>query len=252
MSCKFLKTKLAIQSGLSLESHLLLGSPSGQHEISTQFEASYENFDLLKMLGAGAFGKVYLGRDRRSNSLVAVKALRRDWIGDANAEQLFLNEAKILSSIQHPNIIKFLDAGPLPNGSWFLVLEYVNGKSLSDYVSNVKFDLYDLLSWSQQICAGLVEMHSHGLIHGDLKPSNIIVCNDGIRIIDFGFSIQKRENMQRIHGGTAAYLAPEYEASTAADVFSFGKTLAFAINKINEMSDSRLTDQLKNDRIAGL
>ena len=230
---QMLKAKLAIMSDLALESHLVNGQVGARSELPAQFNASYDDFDLLRMLDAGAFGKVYLAKNRRTDLLVAVKALRRAWIGDFKAESLFLNEAKTLSAIEHPNIIKFLDAGPLPNGSWFLVLEYVDGTPLDRQLSNPA-DLANLLTWLKQICAGLVEIHKHGLTHGDLKPANVIVCSDGVRIIDFGFSVQAVDSRRPLSGGTVGYMAPECESSPAADVFALGKMVKFAIGHILE------------------
>lgn len=227
-----LKAKLALQSGLNLEPHLARAGAQPPTNGDRQFNASYENYDLLKMLGAGAFGKVYLARDRRSDSMFAVKALRRDWIGDASAEVLFLNEAKILSAIKHPNVVQFFDAGPLPNGSWFLVLEYLDGLQLGDHLKRFDVGVPKLLSWLSQICAGLFEIHKQGLVHGDLKPSNIIICGDCVRVIDFGFSKRFDENERRLVGGTTGYMAPERTSSTAADVFSLGRIIGWGAGTV--------------------
>lgn len=228
-----LKAKLASMSEVNLAGHLL---PHGTWEataLAASFKAKYEDFDLLRMVGAGAFGKVYLARNRVKESLVAVKALRRSWLGDSKAETLFLNEAKILASINHPNIIKFLDAGPLPNGSWFIVMEYVDGLGLDKAIQAVP-NSKRVAAWLLQIGKAIVEIHKRGMTHGDLKPANIIVVQNNVRLIDFGFSRWQSEPAGAVIGGTAGFAAPEREATQAADVFAFGRVIEFVLRELEE------------------
>ena len=235
-----LKARLAMMSALNLDSHLLQDTRHDQKNDAAKFQAKYDDFDLLRMLGAGAFGKVYLARNRITDSLVAVKALRRSWLGDTKAESLFLNEAKILDSIEHPNVVKFLDAGPLPNGSWFIVMEYADGRAL-DQVVQSGANSNEITVWLGQICMALEEIHRRGMTHGDLKPSNVIVAQGHVRLIDFGFSRRATEPGKTWLGGTTGFVAPERESSSAADVFAFGRIVEFVLRESTEFSEKEIS-----------
>lgn len=196
--------------------------------------ARYEDYDLLKMIGAGGFGKVYLARDLVRARFVAVKALRRDWIGNATAESLFLNEAAIIARLDHPNIVRFQKAGPLPNGSWFMVLDYVKGRSLEA----VELQFCDpglVLQWMEQIASALSYLHHENVIHGDLKPANVLVGGATVRLVDFGFSCRSNSESPVWFGGTRQYAAPERQTSEAADVFAFGKVIEFLCSGMTEL-----------------
>jgi len=202
---------------------------SASHDTLT-LSAKYSNFELLKMVGAGGFGKVYLARDKECDRVVAVKALRRDWIGNATAEQLFLNEAATIARLDHPHIVRFHQAGPLPNGSWFIVMDYVSGQSL-DQLSLRDVAPENLMDWIRQTASALAYLHRSGIIHGDLKPSNLLIEDQTtVRLIDFGFSMRAGAD-KKWRGGTSGFRAPERETSMAADVFSMGRVIQYVLQK---------------------
>jgi tRNA A-37 threonylcarbamoyl transferase component Bud32/DNA-directed RNA polymerase specialized sigma24 family protein len=226
---QMLKAKLADESTMNLQFYFDGGSTTAgsRHDVAL-FDANYDDFDLLKMIDAGAFGKVYLARDRKANLLVAVKALRKSWLGNSAAEALFLNEAKLLASLKHPNVVQFLDAGRLPNDSWFIVMEYANGVSLKQAIKT-SADASEVLDWLLQTCRALEFLHGKGVTHGDLKPANIIVCSGVAKLIDFGFAQQAAGANRKLRGGTAGFVAPEFNASPSSDMFAFGKVVDFAM-----------------------
>ncbi len=231
---QILKAKLAKESTLNLQFHFDGESKTtGPDHDAALLDSNYDDFDLLKMIDAGAFGKVYLARSHRTNSLVAVKALRKSWLGDETAESLFLNEAKILASIEHTNVVQFLGAGRLPNGSWFIVMEYANGVSLKHAI-NSKTTSTEILNWLLQTCRALEFLHDNGLTHGDLKPANIIVCNGVVQVIDFGFAQQADGASSKLRGGTSGFIAPELNANPSSDMFAFGKVVDFAMKNMVE------------------
>ena len=236
---QILKAKLANDSTLNLKFHLDDGDVSPKFETDTVlFDSNYEDFDLLRMIDAGAFGKVYLARDRKTNSLVAVKALRKVWLGDETAESLFLNEARLLATLDHPNIIRFLDAGRLPNSSWFIVMEYAEGETF-DRALESHPDLKTVLSWLHQASLGLDFLHRKNVTHGDLKPANILISDGNVRLIDFGFAKQNATANKSLRGGTEGFMPPERTSSRAGDVFAFGKVIEFAILNAPSIAEAR-------------
>lgn len=241
---QILKAKLAIMSELHRGIQSGSSAPPNSENRTKQLNGSYDNYDLLRMLGAGGFGKVYLARDRRTDVIVAVKALKRSWIGDDIAESLFLNEAEILQSIEHPNIVKFLEVGPLPNGSYFFAMEFAEGDTLDQRLNHEVCE-NDALRWIEQICSALIEIHGRGTTHGDLKPSNLIVCNGNICLIDFGFSVRKDDPNQRRRGGTVGFLAPEGSSRPQADVFAAGKVIEHIVSNTAPEFDAKKLDELK-------
>lgn len=225
---QMLKARLIADSEFSLiESDDKLSAVESENAISNA--EVYSNYDLLKMVGAGAFGKVYLARDNRTDCCVAVKALKRVWLGDATAEKMFLNEAHLLASLQHSNVVKFLGVGPLPNGSWFIVMEYIEGTTLNEIVNMQHSENIAKLAvdWIRQIADAIAAMHAKGIVHGDLKPANVIVQPHRVCLVDFGFSWNVKLSKSKWRGGTAGYIAPERSTSFAADVFALGKCAEF-------------------------
>lgn len=241
-----LKAKLALMSKLNVDAKLAQGLPRTGTEKKDSFNARYEDYDLLKMLGAGAFGKVYLAKNQKNESLVTIKVLRRSWMGNENAEALFLNEASILASIDHPNVISFLEFGPLPNGSWFIVMELADGVTFDRALRGQSYSQADFLTWLAQISAGLEVIHGNGIFHGDLKPGNLILSNRKIKLIDFGFSRKESDSNEKWVGGTAGFIAPEKKSGSEADIFAFGKILEFALNEPSLMLDPAVRAKLKN------
>lgn len=228
---QMLKAKLTTQSTLNLEFHLDDGQAAKvKAQLAVQFKADYDNFDLLKMIDAGAFGKVYLARNKQTESLVAVKALRKAWLGDATVEGLLINEAQVLASLRHPHIIQFLDAGRLPNGSWFIVMEHANGTTFDKAIQTQLADSCEILNWLQQTCEALEFLHSKNVTHGDLKPANIIVCDrKNVQLIDFGFAQHANRSNPGWRGGTSGFIPPERSSSPAGDMFAFGRIIDFTI-----------------------
>ena len=212
--------------------------------------AEYANYDLLKMIGAGGFGKVYLARDRVADRVVAIKALRRDWIGNTTAESLFLNEATTIARLNHPNIVRFHKIGPLPNGSWFMVLDYVRGERL-DAIDMNNCGQQLILRWILQVGEAVAYLHSQNVVHGDLKPANVLIEGDDARMIDFGFSRQSNNNDPVWYGGTHGFAAPERQTTSMADVFAFGRVIEFICDGANCLNGSiqrGLSDIVRDSR----
>lgn len=198
-----------------------------------------DRYAALKKLGSGKHSDVYLANDRILDKLVAVKLMR-----SLSTEQViaFQQEARAMSVLSHPNILKILDFGASSGGTPYMVLEYEPGEGLDVYLKN-----HGKLAWTQvltmisQICSALTLAHNNGIYHRDIKPGNIyLVLNDdeieSSKLIDFGIAkIQKTVNDPTLPNlgadicGTPAYMSPEQAQGKVigapSEIFSIGCVL---------------------------
>ena len=201
------------------------------------------NYELLKPLEAGGMGVVYLGRraDDVYDQQVAIKLVRPVHLLAAAEfrRQLisrFEDERSILARMSHPNVARILDGGSTAGGIPYLVMEYVDGVSLTDYCRNQKLDVRARLALFCKVCDGVQEAHRHLIVHRDLKPDYILVgANGEPRLLDFGIAKILEQEPQSPGKGTSlsamtpAYARPEQvrqEAlTTSSDVYSLGVVL---------------------------
>jgi serine/threonine protein kinase len=133
-------------------------------------------YETLAPIGSGGMGEVYKARDTRLERLVAIKVLPADKVADAARKQRFMQEARAASALNHPNIVTvhdICDEGDIH----FLVMEYVPGKTLEQMVPRKGLRLSDTLKYAVQIADALATAHSAGIVHRDVKPSNIMVTD---------------------------------------------------------------------------
>lgn len=211
--------------------------------IGQLIEAKYE---ILELIGSGGWGSVYKARDVKLARLVAFKVLRQDLASTAEKLQRFEREAKVMSSLSHPNVCLVYDYGVLATGQPYLVLEYLAGQTLEQIiVSHGKLSATRALPLMRQTASALAAAHDMNIIHRDLKPANIMVFqnSDGvetIKIIDFGlartYEVLAPEQLTRtgMTIGTPAYMSPEQVLGQVldqrSDVYSFGCTLFRCLN----------------------
>src|SRR5687768_17541716 len=146
------------------------------------------SYEILSALGAGGMGEVYRARDTRLDRLVAIKILPQTFVADADRVARFQREAKVLASLNHPNIaaIYGLDEA---DGVKALVMELVEGEDLAERLTRGPIPLDEALPISKQIAEALEAAHEQGIIHRDLKPANIRVRPDGtVKVLDFGLA----------------------------------------------------------------
>ncbi|MFN0159774.1 MAG: protein kinase domain-containing protein, partial [Burkholderiales bacterium] len=191
-------------------------------------------FDIVKELGRGAQGTVYLGMDSHLRRKVALKTLRLDKL-DAAARaaqtELMLGEARIVGQLTHPNIVTLFDAGE-DDGKPYLVFEFVEGQTLGDAI-RVRGTLppAEAARIAAGFLAGVDCAHTAGVLHRDLKPANIMLTRDGTpRVMDFGIASNvESEGAEKGLRGTPSYMAPEYLSGQAfsprGDVFAAGMVL---------------------------
>lgn len=186
-------------------------------------------YRIVDFLGAGGMGRVYRAVHVRSGHVIAIKVLSVEK-SDDTAVSRFKNEARIQSSLQHPNIVSLYDCLEL-NGNMFLLMEYVDGQTLSEHIrKNSGLSHSDILKVFSAVVQAVIYIHSRGIIHRDIKSENIKISSDGIvKLMDFGIS--KSENSANLTMannvvGTINYLSPEQlqggKADFRSDIWSLG------------------------------
>lgn len=196
------------------------------------------HYRIIHKIGQGGMGEVYLAEDTELQRRAALKFFTPALTRDEEAKKRFKREAQLAASLNHPNIVTIYEVGE-HNGSTFIAMEYVEGRSLYDLIRECRNDDEQLLPLEQvldiaaQICEGLVEAHRAGIIHRDLKSDNILIDTHGrVRILDFGLARLKgasRLTKDNTRMGTPDYMSPEQvaggEIDQRSDVFSFGVVL---------------------------
>jgi eukaryotic-like serine/threonine-protein kinase len=177
---------------------------------------SIGKYDIIDALGIGGMGTVYRGFDTTLERTVAVKVLQLDRGHDVTPQELsarFRNEARAVARLNHPSIVTIFDYDDQDPVGAYIVMEYVNGCALDEYVKKrPELHLEDAVSAMQQVLAGLAYAHRQGVIHRDIKPSNLLVTREGaVKITDFGIAkIGPRSQTQSgLIVGTPQYMAPE-------------------------------------------
>ncbi len=183
-------------------------------------------YEIVGLIGAGGMGEVYRARDARLERDVAVKLLPAGMLGDDETRRRFRKEARTIAKLSHPNIVAIFDTGE-QDGADYVVMECVPGTTLEEKLSSGALPENDAVEFGCQTAAALEEAHEHHIVHGDLKPANVIVTPRGqAKVLDFGLARQMpsvdamtvSEGLgQREFGGTLPYMAPEQLLGTPAD-----------------------------------
>jgi serine/threonine-protein kinase len=191
-------------------------------------------YRIVRLLGEGGMGVVYLAERPDVGSRVALKVLRDALPSPARRER-FADEQRILARMTHPAIAQLHDAGTLGGGTPWFVMEYVDGVPLTEYCTAHGTSIEGRLELLQAVCEGVRHAHQHAVIHRDLKPSNILVTHEGrVKLLDFGIAkpLDAPERDATRTGWrvmTPAYAAPEQRAGldvgTHSDVYSLGVIL---------------------------
>jgi RNA polymerase sigma factor (sigma-70 family) len=171
---------------------------------------SYHEVVLQQQLGQGGMGKVYRALRRSDNASVAVKLLRKPLRQNETAAARFLMEADLLTRLRHPGIVTVHGLGLLPDGGHFLVMDLVEGSDLARQLSAGPIPAALALRWVSEAGDAIEHAHQHGIVHCDLKPSNLLLDHAGhVRVTDFGLARSLGEGDGQSVGGTAGYMAPE-------------------------------------------
>jgi serine/threonine protein kinase len=147
-------------------------------------------YEIVALVGAGGMGEVYRARDPRLQRVVAIKVLPTAFSSDAERLQRFQLEARVLSALNHPNLLAVFDVGAQDNVH-YLVSDYLEGKTLREKMNNGPLTNQKLSDYAIQLAHGLAAAHEKGITHRNLKPKNIFITCDGrIKILDFGLARQ--------------------------------------------------------------
>ncbi|MEP6742900.1 MAG: protein kinase [bacterium] len=203
-------------------------------------DSRISHYRILKKLGAGAMGEVYLAEDSRLDRKVAVKLLGDRFSSDEDLLQRFIREAKAASALNHPNILTVYDFGQTESGAHFIATEYIEGETLRYHIGHSRTQLRDVLDVIVQVASALSTAHQAGIFHRDIKPENIMLRPDGIvKVLDFGLaklgansvssSFFLKDTVPGTILGTVEYMSPEQacgkEVDARTDVFSLGIVL---------------------------
>ena len=201
--------------------------------------ASIDHFTIMRLLGRGGMGEVYLARDTKLGRRVALKVVRAERLGSPQAIVSFMLEARTTASLSHPNIVAIHAVGE-HEGTPYVALEYLEGQNLQARLDERLPSLQETLRIGLSVAEALEEAHAHGILHRDLKPANLIIPTDGrLRIVDFGLATRvNASNSERDRpqtdgathaGGTPNYMAPEQwrnaPSSAATDIWALGVIL---------------------------
>ena len=185
-----------------------------------------QGFEILDILGQGGMGVVYKARQSSLGRIVALKVLTPRLAGNAEFVARFEREAKILASLNHPNVVQVYDFGrasDLVAGDFlYLVMEHVDGSTLEDALQRKPADLPTLVRRIRDVARGLEAVHGAGLIHRDLKPANILLAKDGrAKISDFGLAVDGENELKvtqtGMFVGTPHYASPEHAQAKKLD-----------------------------------
>lgn len=189
-----------------------------------------ERYEILGTIGSGATSRVDKARDSLIGRIVALKTFGHGF-GSEELQKLFLREAQIVGRLSHRSIIGLYDVGTNPDGAPYLVMEYVPGKTLEKRMAEGPLPLPRIAIWAADLADALARAHRAGIIHGDVKPANVFVTEEGdVKLGDFGiarFATQVSGSGQLM--GTPAYLSPEQihgqPQDHRSDLFSLGVIL---------------------------
>ena len=197
-------------------------------DLRTTIAGRYE-LDLVAPIAVGSISLVYRGQDLRTRRDVAVKTLRLEYRHDPETRARFRREARLLAFLAHPNVVRVFDFVEDRGVTW-VVLEYVAGRDLRQVLAeHGPIPPVEVMPLLTQAAAALDHLHARGLVHLDVKPTNLLLTDDGtLKLIDFGFAQPAGTPQQTVAGGAAAavYLAPEQAAGepveAATDVYALG------------------------------
>ena len=201
-------------------------------------------YEIQSPLGAGGMGEVYRARDTRLDRIVAIKVLPESFAADSERLQRFEHEARVLSALNHPNLLSIYDVGN-QHGIHYLVSEFLEGQTLRERLAGRPLSQRRCIDYALQMASGLSRAHEKGIVHRDLKPENIFVTRDErVKILDFGLAKQTAAAVAGAEGatvttpaatlagvvlGTVGYMSPEQVRAQPldhrSDIFSFGAIL---------------------------
>ena len=194
-------------------------------------------YKLLRLIGKGGMGEVWEATHARLAGRYAIKVLLQNLSQDPGSMVRFDREARVTSLLQHPNVVQVIDHNTAPDGTDYLVMEYLDGESLAQRMRSGVMSPDTVVNIVEQIAAGLAAAHAHGVVHRDLKPDNVFLVpvqgrsREVVKILDFGISKIRGsvQTLDRQICGTPEYMAPEQIEGRTADVTGLTDQFALAV-----------------------
>jgi len=217
-------------------------------------------FRIEREIGRGAVGVVYLAHDTKLDRSVAIKSLPAEVMANPKARSRFAREARLLASVNHPNIATIHEVLEEAEGVGYLVLEYVPGQTLAEQIAKKPFKLEEALTIALQIAEAVAAAHEHDVIHRDLKPGNIKITPEGkVKVLDFGLAkavggeaVDQQSTITEPGRviGTPAYMSPEQArgkpTDKRSDIWSFGCVLYEMLTGKIPFKGETISDTLAN------
>ena len=230
-------------------------STAAPHDLVGQKLAS---FKVEKVIGRGGMGVVYLAHDTKLDRSVAIKSIPAKLAGDSTTRMRFHREAKLLASLDHPNIAVIHDIIEQDEDLSYLILEYVPGESLAQRIAREPLKVEEALSIARQIALAVSAAHEKGVVHRDLKPGNIKITPEGkVKVLDFGLaktSVSEGTDIEITSTepghiiGTPAYMSPEQARGNPTDhrtdIWSFGCIIYQMLTGHSPFESDTATDTL--------
>jgi serine/threonine-protein kinase len=213
---------------------------SSKSDIGTVISGRYE---VVRLLGEGASGAVFQGRDRQERQRVAVKVLHADLLESDEVVARFFREMRAAERIQHPGVVRFRDSGLTEDGRPYLVQEFLHGQDMEQAMAAGSLSLPEIFEIALKLLDALGAVHAAGLVHRDVKPENVFLLHDEfgttlVKLVDFGIVKSRQGSVAQLTGagctvGTPHYMSPEQaqgaDVDARADLWSVGVVLFEAL-----------------------
>jgi serine/threonine protein kinase/formylglycine-generating enzyme required for sulfatase activity len=189
---------------------------------------------IRRLLGRGGFGAVWLADDEELQRQVAIKVPRRTQLSTEESVAEFLHEARMAAALKHANLVTIYDVGRLDDGACYVVMEYIQGRSLAEQFKLARLKVESAAQLVERVAEAVHQAHKQGLVHRDLKPANILLDESGQpHVVDFGLAIHEQQQpvLRGERSGTPAYMAPEqvrgesHRLDGRTDIWSLGVVL---------------------------
>ena len=217
--------------GFALTDTLADVDESGFSRLGGGLPKEFGRYTIVRRLGQGTMGIVYLGRDSQLGRLVAIKVPLFGTSSENAVVDRFQREVRSAAALRHPNICPIHDVGQI-DGTWYMTMAYIEGRSLADLIAaGTELSVWLAVQMVRKMALALAEAHRQGVIHRDLKPANVMIDHrDEPLIMDFGLARRRQEDLKVTRSGTLvgtpAYMPPEQvrgeDTTPASDIYSLG------------------------------